>query len=72
IDLSHFAPDRVTAARMADLATKWRLPDDRQIILLPGRLTRWKGQMVMLEALARLGRSDICCLFVGSDQGRIA
>ncbi|MDR3516218.1 MAG: glycosyltransferase family 4 protein [Azospirillaceae bacterium] len=72
IDLGAYAPDRVARHRLADLATRWRLPDDRPIILLPGRLTRWKGQMVMLEALAKLGRRDLCCLFVGSDQGRIA
>lgn len=38
--------------------------------MLPGRLTRWKGQLVMLDALAQMKRKDIRCLFVGSDQGR--
>jgi glycosyltransferase involved in cell wall biosynthesis len=38
--------------------------------MLPGRLTRWKGQEVLIEALAVLGRKDIRCLLVGSDQGR--
>ena len=40
------------------------------IVLLPGRLTSWKGQAVLIEALARLARRDICCVLVGSDQGR--
>jgi len=40
------------------------------VVMLPGRLTRWKGQLVLIEALARLGRSDIRCVLVGSDQGR--
>jgi glycosyltransferase involved in cell wall biosynthesis len=40
------------------------------IVMLPGRLTRWKGQTVLIEALAKLGRRDLCCLLVGSDQGR--
>ena len=40
------------------------------IVMLPGRLTAWKGQRLLIEALARLGRNDIRCLIVGSDQGR--
>lgn len=70
IDTDVFAPERVTPARMAQLATQWRVPDDRPVILLPGRLTRWKGQTVMIDALEKLGRKDIRCLLVGSDQGR--
>ena len=42
----------------------------RSIVLLPGRLTGWKGQAVLIEALARLARRDVCCVLVGSDQGR--
>jgi glycosyltransferase involved in cell wall biosynthesis len=38
--------------------------------MLPGRLTRWKGQSVFIEAVAQLGRKDIRCVLVGSDQGR--
>ncbi len=37
---------------------------------MPGRLTRWKGQSVLVEALAHLNRRDVCCVLVGSDQGR--
>lgn len=70
IDIQTFAPERVNAARVIQLARQWRLPDDRPVILLPGRLTRWKGQTVMIDALARLGRKDVVCLLVGSDQGR--
>jgi glycosyltransferase involved in cell wall biosynthesis len=40
--------------------------------MLPGRLTRWKGQAVLIEALGLLGRRDICCVLVGGDQGRTA
>jgi len=70
IDHTVFAPENVSQARLVQLATQWRLPDDRPVILLPGRLTRWKGQTVMIDALAKLGRRDVLCLLVGSDQGR--
>ena len=70
IDPATFAPDRVSSVRLIQLSKQWRLPDDKRVILLPGRLTRWKGQTVLIDALAKLGRKDVCALLVGSDQGR--
>ena len=40
------------------------------VIMLPGRLTRWKGHGVMLEALARLEHRNTCLVLVGAEQGR--
>ena len=70
IDQTVFDPTRVSQERIIALAQKWRLPDGYKVIMLPGRLTRWKGQEVLIEALGILGRHDIRCLLVGSDQGR--
>lgn len=70
IDFEIFDPARVTPNRLIQLAQAWRLDDGLPVVLLPGRLTRWKGQGVLIEALARLGRTDIRCVLVGSDQGR--
>jgi glycosyltransferase involved in cell wall biosynthesis len=70
IDLARFDPRNVSAERQTVLATAWRLPDGEPVVLLPGRLTRWKGQEVMIEAMALLGRRKLRCLLVGSDQGR--
>jgi len=70
IDLDRFDPAQVSAERVVQLAGEWRLPDGVPVVMLPGRMTRWKGQAMMIDALARLGRHDIRCLLVGSDQGR--
>jgi glycosyltransferase involved in cell wall biosynthesis len=70
IDLEAFNPARVTAERMIKLARRWAVPDGVSVVMLPGRLTRWKGAQVLLRALERLGRRDVCCLLVGADQGR--
>ncbi len=70
VDFSRFTPDSVTAERMVKLAKMWRLADGLPVIMLPGRLTRWKGQTVFISAIAALARRDIRCLLVGSDQGR--
>lgn len=70
VDLEKFHPAKVTAPRVINLSQEWRLPDGMPVIMLPGRLTRWKGQPVLIDALAKLGRHDIRCLLVGGDQGR--
>ncbi|MEE8559215.1 MAG: glycosyltransferase family 4 protein [Alphaproteobacteria bacterium] len=72
VDIDQFDPGRVADERMIELAKRWRLPDDRRIIMLPGRPTRWKGQGVLIEALAKLDRPDVLCLLVGADQGSAA
>ncbi len=70
VDLMHFDPDQVSAERVIKLATDWRLPDGVPLVMLPGRLTRWKGQAILLDALKELRDLDFCCALVGSDQGR--
>ena len=70
IDPGRFDPDTVSRERTARLAAAWRLPDDAAIVMLPGRLTRLKGQPVLIDALARLARNDVYGLLVGTDQGR--
>ena len=54
VDLARFAPARVGAERVVTLAREWRLPDGVLVVMLPGRLTRWKGQAFFIEAIARL------------------
>jgi glycosyltransferase involved in cell wall biosynthesis len=73
VDTELFDPVRVSAERVIQLSTQWRLADGVPVILLPGRLTRWKGQQVLIEAAAKLKQShQFVCLIVGSDQGRSA
>ncbi len=70
VDIDKFDADKVSAERVIKLSTDWRMPDGVPIIMLPGRLTRWKGQLVLIDALAKLGHTNIRCLLVGSAQGR--
>ncbi len=69
-DTRTFRPDAVSpeqvAARRAALGFAPGVP----VVTLPGRLTRWKGQAVLLDALARMRHRELGCLIVGSDQGR--
>ena len=70
VDLTRFDPARVSAERVIKLANAWRLPDGVPVVMLPGRLSRWKGQGLLIDALTALGDIDLRCVLVGSDQGR--
>jgi glycosyltransferase involved in cell wall biosynthesis len=70
VDTEIFSPAKVSAERIMRMIKKLRIPEDKHVIMLPGRLTRWKGQKVLVEAMARLDRDDVICLLVGSSQGR--
>ncbi len=71
VDLNRFDPQLIAPQRVVALSREWALSDGAPIIMLPGRLTRWKGQIVLIEAMAKLGRRDVFCLLVGGDQGRV-
>ena len=71
VDPRRFDPALVSAERLDKLRTAWELPDGRPIIMLPARVTRWKGQMVLVEAMARLP-GDSLALLVGDAEERPA
>ena len=56
------------------LLKKWDIKRGKKIILLPGRLTEWKGQELFLEAInlvnIQLGHEAFYAVILGSDQGR--
>lgn len=70
VNMEKFDVNKMTAERMIKLMEEFHLPEDKPIILLIGRLTRWKGQMLMINALEKIKDKDYFCVFVGDDQGR--
>ncbi len=73
-DIETFSLSNVSEERKAALAQAWNISDrQKPLILLPGRLTRWKGQLVFLNALAILmerGVTDFIAVLAGDAQGR--
>ena len=70
VDPARFDPAAVAPARVAALRTAWGVPEGRPVVMLPARLSRWKGQAVLVEAMARLGREDAIALLVGGAEKR--
>ena len=70
VDPAVFDPAIVFGPRIARLAERWNLPMDSRVVMLPGRLTAWKGQALLLQALAGSRHRDLTAVLVGPDQGR--
>jgi glycosyltransferase involved in cell wall biosynthesis len=70
INIEWFNYLKVADERLIYLLKKFNIPEDSFVVLLPGRITRWKGHILLIEAIFKLQRSDIICLFVGDAQGR--
>jgi glycosyltransferase involved in cell wall biosynthesis len=73
-DTAAFAEETVSAHRAIAVARAWGLVEDpRPVVMLPGRLSRWKGQGDFVEAAARLkalrGAADFLFAIVGEDGG---
>lgn len=77
VDLAIFDPARVKAEDVAVLRAHWGLAgDDRRLVLIaPARLTRWKGQLELLAALAIVQRRKpgrLKLVIAGDAQGRLS
>ena len=70
VNMDNFDVNNISAERMIKLMEDNHLPEDKPIILLIGRLTRWKGQKLLIEALEKIKDKEFFCIFVGDDQGR--
>jgi len=69
VDLDYFDPQNVTKERSESLKKAWGLDKNGTLILMVGRLVRWKGQAILLEALNKMKDFKGCCVILGSSQG---
>ncbi|MBR1606026.1 MAG: glycosyltransferase family 4 protein [Alphaproteobacteria bacterium] len=65
-----FNPEAVTGARKINMVSEYNIPEDKPVILLGGRITHWKGQHVLIKALAKMQNKNFYCIIAGDDQGR--
>ena len=74
INVDYFDSTTKTEAEESQLLKIWGIEENKKIILLPGRLTSWKGQELFLEAInlvnIKLGYEAFYAVILGSDQGR--
>jgi len=74
INIHYYNPNNVSEKIVNEYLSKWQIDKNDFIILMPGRLTPWKGQKTFIEALNIINQEHIFKPFtgiiLGSDQGR--
>ena len=74
INTEYFNPNKIHQSDEKKLISQWNINKERPLILLPGRLTSWKGQVMFIEALNLVNKEmpdqPFSAVILGSDQGR--
>ena len=74
INVDYFDSSTTLDSEESRLISDWEVNKNKKIILMPGRLTAWKGQETFIEALnlvnKELGYDSFNAVILGSDQGR--
>ena len=74
INTEYFDPKKINENDKILLKKKWKISNEKKIILFPGRITYWKGHEMFLEAINKLKKilpdKEFVAVILGSDQGR--
>jgi len=74
INTNYFNPQKILPIKLDKFSRQNNIDRKKFIILLPGRLTYWKGQKIFIEAINLLSKKNDIPLFeaiiLGSDQGK--
>ncbi len=74
INTEYFNPKKIKDSDKTLLRKKWKIDNDKKVILLPGRLTGWKGQEMFIDSIRNLKENspdlNFIAVILGSDQGR--
>ena len=70
-DLDFFNPSTVSEDDIVQMANQWGVDRSRPIVLLAGRRTRIKGHKLVMDAIKKINRPDVQCVFVGGDKGNV-
>ncbi len=74
INANYFNPQKISLSKIEKFSKKNSIDRDKFIILLPGRLSFWKGQKIFIEALKLLSEQNnnqpFEGIIIGGDQGR--
>jgi glycosyltransferase involved in cell wall biosynthesis len=74
INIKYFDSQKISSLKVEKFLAEKKIDRNKFIILLPGRLTEWKGQKLFIEAIKIIKEKEITESFegiiIGSDQGR--
>ena len=74
INANYFNPQKISLSKIEKFSKKNSIDRDKFIILLPGRLSFWKGQKIFIEALKllseQINNQPFEGIIIGGDQGK--
>ena len=74
INIDYFDQTSIIESEERKLKKKWEIEENKKIVLMPGRLTSWKGQELFIDAInlvnIELGYEAFYAVILGNEQGR--
>ena len=74
INIDYYNQKNISILKQERLINEWGIESNKFVILMPGRLTNWKGQIKLIEALNIISEdynfTNYQAIILGSDQGR--
>ena len=68
-DINLFNPEKIAKSRIIQMSERFRLPDDKKIIMMPARSSGWKGHEILIRAFSNINNENLICVMPGSDDG---
>ena len=70
VDTDFFKPTIENKDNYINFLSRFNITSEKKIILFPGRLTSWKGQIKFLDVIDKLKEKNFVCYFVGDDKNK--
>ena len=65
VDHKEFSKEKLSSDILLKYKTKYNVPTNTPIILLPSRMTEWKGHIILIKALEKIKHLNFYCIMAG-------
>lgn len=65
VNHAEFNPDNISAETLERYKEKYNAPQSTPILLIPSRITRWKGHLTLIDALSKIQNMNFYCIMAG-------
>ena len=65
VNHNEFSKKKLSEDKLKQYREKYRVPADIPVLVLPSRMTRWKGHMVLIDALEKIKHLNFYCIMAG-------
>jgi len=65
VNHEEFTKEKVSDELLKKFREKYNVPAGARVLLLPSRMTRWKGHLILIEALEKIKHLNFYCIIAG-------